>query len=74
MTDNEKIYLRELMGLLANTSLKKDEVKGVCFCLAAHDRNKTTDNLKEMIQFLKDNPEATYDDIVSQEFIILGID
>ena len=74
MTDNEKKALKELQDLLVNTSLNSGQQFGLTYAIATKDKNKLQENCENMSNFLKENPNATDEEIHTYAFQILGID
>ena len=74
MTDNEKKALKELQDLLANTPLNSGQQFGLTYAIATKNKNKLQDNCKTMSNFLKENPNATDEEIHTYAFKILEID
>ena len=69
----DKNAIKELQEILKNTPLNEEEQFELAFFICASNRLKLQKNCQEMISFLKENPNASYDAIQEQADLILGL-
>ena len=74
MTDREKRKIDELKKIYITMGFSSIEIRDMGVPLVLFDEETTVKNLDTMIKFLKENPNATYDDIQDEIYIILGIE
>ena len=70
----DKNAIKELQEILKNTPLNEEEQLEIAFFICASSRLKFQKHCREMVSFLEDNPNASYDEIQDQADLILGID